>query len=203
MVFAQDDPRCFCVEISTFISGIQLGQTFEWTTRLNVAAVIAEALAAMHQGLRGSNIAHGNLKSSNILFDKNMEPVISEYGLMPPDSGISSENSSAQAVTGTFEEDIYGLGVILLELLTGKLAQNKGFDLPTWVHSVVREEWTVEVFDRLLISEGASEERTVNLLQIAVKCVNPAPASRPNANQIATMIYSIKEDEDRSLAYGP
>ncbi|OWM70672.1 probably inactive leucine-rich repeat receptor-like protein kinase IMK2 [Punica granatum] len=185
------------------LHGIQMGQTFEWTMRLNVAVGIANALAAMHQHHRESNIAHGNLKSSNILFNKNMEPIISEYGLMSQDGDTSSDDSSSQAITATFEADIYGLGVILLELLTGKLVQNNGFNLAKWVHSVLREEWTVEVFDKSLISEEASEERMVDLLQVAVKCVNPEPASRPNANQIATMINAIKDNEDRSLAFEP
>ncbi|XWS50998.1 hypothetical protein CRYUN_Cryun12cG0138900 [Craigia yunnanensis] len=67
-------------------------------------------------------------------------------------------------ICGSFKADIDSFGVILLELLTGKLIQNNRFDLARWVHSVVREEWTVEVFDRALILEGASEERVLNLL---------------------------------------
>lgn len=46
-----------------------------------------------------------------------------------------------------FNGDIYGFGVILLELLTGKMVQNNGVDLADWIHSVLQEEWTVEVFD--------------------------------------------------------
>ncbi|RWR85128.1 putative inactive receptor kinase [Cinnamomum micranthum f. kanehirae] len=48
-----------------------------------------------------------------------------------------------------------------------------GFDLASWVNSVVREEWTTEVFDKALTMEGANEECMVNLLQVALKCVNP------------------------------
>lgn len=192
------------------ISGNQKGQKFEWTCRLGVAAKIAKALAFMHQELRGDGFGHGNLKSSNIMLKNNMEPCISEYGLVmvdPQESSLSANlNNSLKgsAPNNVFSADIYGFGVILLELLTGKLVQNDGgVDLTSWVQSVIREEWTVEVFDKSLISEGASEESMLNLLQVAIKCVNISTEARPSISQVATMINTIKEEEDKSLVHEP
>ncbi|KAI3824014.1 hypothetical protein L1987_05461 [Smallanthus sonchifolius] len=163
--------------------GTAAGRTFDWSSRLGVASAIAEALAFMHNELREDCIAHGNLKSSNILFNKNMEPSISEYGLMTIDNSAYSPltNNTFQPFNSdqnesAFRADIHALGVILLV-------------------SVVKEEWTVEVFDRALVREGASEERIVNLLQVAIKCVDRSPGSRPSINQVAVMINNIKEDE--------
>ncbi|KAK2994331.1 hypothetical protein RJ640_005265 [Escallonia rubra] len=192
------------------LHGSQNGQRFNWGSRLSVAGKVADAMAFMHDILRDDGIAHGNLKSSNILLNKDMDPRVSEYGLMVienQDTSFVAQTDSVKNIdpTGgraysTFKVDIYGFGVILLELLTGKLVQNSGFDLARWVHSVVREEWTVEVFDRTLISEGASEERMVNLLQVALKCISPSPDARPSMSQIVQMINSIKEDEERSIS---
>ena len=193
----------------------QIGQLFDWASRINVAASIAQALAFMHEALRDDGIAHGNLKSSNILLNKDTDPCISEYGLMvvdtcqdqsllsQTDSFKSNADPSGGHAYSTFKVDIYSFGVILLELLTGKLVQNVGFDLARWVQSVVREEWTVEVFDKALVSEGANEERMVNLLQVALKCTNPAPDARPSIDQVATMVNLIKEEEERSLRSDP
>ncbi|KAJ6748633.1 hypothetical protein OIU79_029687 [Salix purpurea] len=173
------------------LHGSQNGQVFDWGSRLNIAASIAETLAYMHEQLQEDGIAHGNLKSTNILFNNKMEPCISEYAL------------GRNVAYSTFKLDVYGYGVVLLELLTGKSVQNKGFDLASWVNSVVREEWTAEVFDRALISEGACEERMVKLLQVAQKCINPSPNERPSTDQISAMINTIKEDEERSITAEP
>lgn len=196
--------ECFIVD-----SGSQSGRAFGWESRLNVAAIVGEALAFMHEELGEDGIAHGNLKSTNILFNQNMDPCISEYGLMvfqTQDLSFDFQSSKdaldhAAPTYGSFKADIYSFGVILLELLTGKPVHTNGIDLARWVHSVVTEEWTVEVFDKVLISQGASEERLLNLLQIALKCINPNPYERPNMNQVAVMISTLKDEEDRSSSH--
>ncbi|KAL0331988.1 UNVERIFIED_CONTAM: Leucine-rich repeat receptor-like protein kinase PXC1 [Sesamum calycinum] len=183
------------------------GQPFNWSSRLSVAAKVADALAFMHKELHYDRIPHGNLKSSNILLNKDMEPCISEYGLMivgnQEHSSSILTNSTLEAAqeesNSLFKADTYAFGVILLELLTGRMALHEGQDLASWVLAVVREEWTVEVFDKNLIHEGASEERMVNVLQIAIKCVNKSPEARPSMKQVALEMATLREENERSI----
>ncbi|KAL0343971.1 UNVERIFIED_CONTAM: Leucine-rich repeat receptor-like protein kinase PXC1 [Sesamum angustifolium] len=187
--------------------GNRTGQPFNWSSRLSVVAKVADALAFMHEELHYDRIPHGNLKSSNILLNKDMEPCISEYGLMivgnQEHSSSILTNSTLEAAQeesySLFKADTYAFGVILLELLTGRMALHEGQDLASWVLAVVREEWTVEVFDKNLIHEGVSEERMVNVLQIAIKCVNKSPEARPSMKQVALEMATLREENERSI----
>ncbi|PKA52669.1 putative leucine-rich repeat receptor-like protein kinase [Apostasia shenzhenica] len=179
------------------------GRPMEWPSRLNVAAGVSAGLAFMHRSLSGGvGAGHGNLKSSNVLFSRSMEPLISEYGLTalpthrvdPAGSGAGSGDSFSP------EADVYAFGVLLLELLTGK--PSHGFDLAQWVNSVVREEWTVEVFDRTLLAGGGevAEEVMVRLLQLALRCLNGSPEGRPAMAEVAEGIAGMKGEEDERPA---
>ncbi|KAF5933373.1 hypothetical protein HYC85_029544 [Camellia sinensis] len=152
---------------------------------INVAASIAQALAFIHEELRDDRVAHGNLKSSNIFLNKDMDPYISEYGLMVVES---HQNESILSQSNSFKNNNP------FKTRAYSTFKNSEIDLTRWVHSVVKEDWTAEVFDKTLISEGANEERMV-----ALKCLNPSPNTRPNINEVAIMTISIKEEEDKSL----
>ncbi|KZV39695.1 Leucine-rich repeat protein kinase family protein [Dorcoceras hygrometricum] len=193
------------------LHGSQNDQLFDWGSRMSIAAKISEAMAFMHESLQACGIAHGNLKSSNILLSDKMEPFISEYGLREVETQDHLDHSEIESFQknnsitrkNAFKADIYSFGIILLELLTGKLVQNNGCDLARWVNSAMREEWTVEVFDEALISEGVSEEKMMNLLQVALTCMDSLAEARPNMRDIARMINSVQEYEEKSIFSDP
>ena len=55
---------------------------FRWDARLSVARSIARALEYLHLNTKSQSIVpHGNLKSSNVLFDENDKVLVSDYGL--------------------------------------------------------------------------------------------------------------------------
>eukprot|EP00262_Sarcandra_glabra_P010279 TRINITY_DN25358_c0_g1_i1.p1 TRINITY_DN25358_c0_g1~~TRINITY_DN25358_c0_g1_i1.p1 ORF type:complete len:116 (+),score=19.52 TRINITY_DN25358_c0_g1_i1:80-427(+) len=86
----------------------------------------------------------------------------------------------------------------MLELLTGKcpsVPESGGcgvVDLPRWVQSVVREEWTAEVFDLELMRYKDIEEEMVGMLQIAMACTSLAPDQRPKMTHVVKMIEEIR-----------
>ncbi|KAM0986825.1 hypothetical protein EV1_011156 [Malus domestica] len=192
----------------------------DWTTRLKIAAGAARGLACIHDSCRPLKLTHGNIKSTNILLDNTGNARVSDFGLSvfvpPPPSTSSAPRSCGYRAPETLDgrkltqkSDVYAFGVLLLELLTGKCpsvmdngGSGGGFgglvDLPRWVQSVVREEWTVEVFDLELMRYKDIEEEMVGLLQIAMACTAASPDQRPRMSQVVKMI-----DEIRGLSGSP
>ncbi|GLT43498.1 hypothetical protein SLA2020_174410 [Shorea laevis] len=185
----------------------------DWTTRLKIAAGAARGVAFIHSTCNTLKLTHGNIKSTNVLLDKTGNARVSDFALSifslpttnsPRSNGYRApELLSSDARKGTQRSDVYSFGVLLLELLTGKCPSivdggdgpGCGYggpvDLPRWVQSVVREEWTAEVFDLELMRYKDIEEEMVGLLQIAMVCTAAAPDQRPKMSHVVKMIEEI------------
>ncbi|KAI4347284.1 hypothetical protein L6164_008106 [Bauhinia variegata] len=184
-----------------------------WETRSGIALGAARGIEYLHS--QGPNVSHGNIKSSNILLTKSYEARVSDFGVAHLVGPSSTPNRvagyRAPEVTDprkvSQKADVYSFGVLLLELLTGKapthaLLNEEGVDLPRWVQSVVREEWTSEVFDLELLRYQNVEEEMVQLLQLAVDCAAPYPDKRPSMAEVTRRIQelcrsSVKKDQDQ------
>ncbi|KAL0347521.1 UNVERIFIED_CONTAM: putative leucine-rich repeat receptor-like protein kinase IMK3 [Sesamum calycinum] len=179
-----------------------------WPTRMSIAIGITQGLCYLHTE---ENMAHGNLASSNILLDEQKNPKIADVGLSR--LMTSAINTDAIATAGTIgyrapevsklknastKADVFSLGVIILELLTGKSPSEAtdGLDLPQWVASIVKEEWTNEVFDLELMRDDASNigDELLNTLKLALHCVDPSPGARPESSQVLQKLLEIKTD---------
>lgn len=176
----------------------------DWENRMRIAMSAARGLAHLHVG----KVVHGNIKSSNILLRPDHDACVSDFGLNPlfgtatPPSRVAGYRAPevVESRKVTFKSDVYSFGVLLLELLTGKAPNQaslgeEGIDLPRWVQSVVREEWTAEVFDVELMRYHNIEEEMVQLLQIAMACVSTVPDQRPAMQEVVRMIEDINRGE--------
>ncbi|XP_028794042.1 probable leucine-rich repeat receptor-like protein kinase At1g68400 [Neltuma alba] len=178
----------------------------DWTTRLKIAAGVGRGLAFIHGSCKALKLTHGNIKSTNILIDQDGDPHVADFGLSVFAAPAPRSNGyrAPEALDGrknTQKSDVYSFGVLLLELLTGKcpsLGESGGpggggaADLPRWVQSVVREEWTAEVFDIELMRYKDIEEEMVGLLQIAMSCCAAGPDQRPRMSHVVKMIEDIR-----------
>ncbi|KAJ8637818.1 hypothetical protein MRB53_012085 [Persea americana] len=163
-----------------------------WTSCLKIAEDVAQGLAYIHQA---SRLVHGNLRSSNILLGGDFEACLTDYCLTTLvessssddfDSGYRAPETRKSNRRATPRSDVFGFGVLLLELITGRPPLQQSFllsaDLVSWVRSV-REE------------EESEESRLLMLLDIATSCIRLSPEQRPTMWQVLKMIQEVKETE--------
>ncbi|KAH6797629.1 Leucine-rich repeat protein kinase family protein [Perilla frutescens var. hirtella] len=189
----------------------------DWTTRISLIFGAARGLSRIHEEYAASRIPHGNVRSSNVLLDKNGNACISDFGLsllLNPVHAIARLGGyrapeQAQIKRLSQKADVYSFGVVLLEVLTGQApskhpspARPRGgeeeealVDLPKWVRSVVRDEWTAEVFDQELLRYKNIEEELVSMLHVAMACVVEQPEKRPTMGEVVRMIEEIRVEQ--------
>ncbi|XP_020580022.1 probable inactive receptor kinase At5g58300 [Phalaenopsis equestris] len=184
----------------------------DWESRLKIMLGTAKAIAHLHEEA-GAKFSHGNIRPSNILVTPDLHPFLSDHGVsqLINSPTIPSRSSAAYLAPEfidtrkfTHQTDVYSFGVVLLEILTGKSpicapGHDEIVDFPRWVQSVVREEWTAEVFDVELMRCPNNEEEMVAMLQIGLACTSKDPHQRPRMQQLVTMIEDLRptESDDR------
>ncbi|KAL1543616.1 putative leucine-rich repeat receptor-like protein kinase imk3 [Salvia divinorum] len=200
--------------LASFLHARGPESTVPWPTRMNIAIGITRGLCYLHTE---ANHIHGNLTATNVLLDENTDPKIADVGLSRLMTSAATANVVATAGSmgyrapelsklknATDKTDVFSLGVIVLELLTGKSPSEAkdGLDLPQWVASIVKEEWTNEVFDVELMRDASSSvgDELLNTLKLALHCVDPSPAARPEALQVLQKLEEIKAESDVAAA---
>ncbi|XP_022743351.1 probably inactive leucine-rich repeat receptor-like protein kinase IMK2 [Durio zibethinus] len=199
--------------LATFLHARGPDTPIDWPTRMRIAKGVTRGLLYLHTQ---ENIIHGNLTSSNVLLDEDTNAKIADFGLFRLMTAAANANVIATAGAlgyrapelsklkkANTKTDVYSLGVIILELLTGKSpgeAMN-GVDLPQWVASIVKEEWTNEVFDLELMRDASSiGDELLNTLKLALHCVDPSPSARPEVRQVIQQLEEIRLETPASSA---
>lgn len=121
--------------IMEYVDGVTLKEYLkEHKLPLNAVLEIAVRLADALQHAHSRNIIHCDIKPQNILIDKYLNPKITDFGIAKMISNQTTVYTAAvmgsvhyispeQAVGGkiTASSDVYSLGIVLFEMLTGQV----------------------------------------------------------------------------------
>ncbi|XP_062182367.1 probable LRR receptor-like serine/threonine-protein kinase At1g67720 [Phragmites australis] len=186
-----------------------------WLKRLEIAEDAAKGIEYLHTGC-SPTIIHRDLKSSNILLDKNMRAKVADFGLSKPAVDGSHVSSIVRGTVGyldpeyyvsqqlTEKSDMYSFGVILLELISGQEPiSNDSFGLNcrnivAWARAHIESGNIHAMVDESLEDGGYDLQSVWKMAEVAIMCVKPKGAQRPGISEV------LKEIQDAiSIERGP
>uniref|UniRef100_J3L3Y2 non-specific serine/threonine protein kinase n=1 Tax=Oryza brachyantha TaxID=4533 RepID=J3L3Y2_ORYBR len=180
----------------------------DWPTRLRVAVGAAQGLYYMHHECTPA-IVHRDVKTSNILLDSEFRAKVADFGLarMLAQAGTPDTMS---AVAGSFgymapecaytrkvdeKVDVYSFGVVLLELTTGKAANDGGEHgcLANWARHHHQSRGSIpDATDKCIRYAGYSDEIEV-VFRLGVMCTGASPSSRPTTKDVLQILAKCAE----------
>uniref|UniRef100_UPI00358EEAC5 interleukin-1 receptor-associated kinase 4-like isoform X2 n=1 Tax=Myxine glutinosa TaxID=7769 RepID=UPI00358EEAC5 len=176
--------------------------SLSWATRLNVAADMSRGLAFLHQ----KNHVHRDIKSSNVLLDENMVAKLADFGLVRTGKagGATALTSTVvgttvymapEAMRGEIVtiSDVYSLGVVFLELLTGLAPydeQREPVLLSSLVEELEEEARTIdEVMDQRM---GMVDPKALeSFFDLACRCLAERKRKRPSAAEVLQEVQGV------------
>ncbi|XAR59893.1 Non-specific serine/threonine protein kinase [Bertholletia excelsa] len=193
-------------------------QPLPWDIRLKILIGAARGLAFLHTSEK--QVIYRDFKASNILLDGSYNAKISDFGLAKLGPSASQSHVTTR-VMGTYgyaapeyvatghlyvKSDVYGFGVVLVEMLTGLRALDT--TRPSGQHNLV--DWIKpHLYDRRKLKnimdsrmEGKYPSKAVLLIaHLALKCLGPEPKMRPSMKEVLETLEQIDAENEKPRAH--
>ncbi|CAN6269133.1 unnamed protein product [Urochloa humidicola] len=179
-----------------------------WEIRLSIAVETASALAYLHLAAN-TPIIHRDVKSSNILLDKNFTAKVSDFGASRPiPYNQTHVTTLVQGTLGymdpeyfqtsqlTEKSDVYSFGVVLIELLTRKKPIMDGMmedvrSLALQFNMLFHQNKLLEIVDPE-VAEEAGMRHVETIAKLALRCLSLKGEERPRMIEVAIELEALR-----------
>ncbi|OMO54572.1 hypothetical protein COLO4_36402 [Corchorus olitorius] len=183
-------------------------EPLSWETRLKIAIGAAQGLAHLHNSEK--SVIYRDFKASNILLDGYYNAKLSDFGLAKL-GPINGNSHVTTRVMGTYgyaapeyvatghlyvKSDVYGFGVVLLEMLTGLRALDTNrpsgeHNLVEWAkHSLTEKRKLKRIMDPRL-EEKYPLKAALQAGELILKCLESDPKNRPSMEEVLETLEKI------------
>uniref|UniRef100_A0A0D9XU14 non-specific serine/threonine protein kinase n=2 Tax=Leersia perrieri TaxID=77586 RepID=A0A0D9XU14_9ORYZ len=197
------------LSVASRLRDVKLNEpALDWPTRMQIALGAARGLEYLHEHCN-PKIIHRDVKAANVLLDGNFEAVVGDFGLAKMMD--IERNTVTTGVRGTMghiapeylktgrpsvKTDIFGYGVMLLEIVTGERAIFPNFlegageiFLNDQVKLKVQVGQLTDIVDPNL-DNAYNFDELEKIVQIALLCTNVEPDRRPAMSKVVQMLES-------------
>ncbi|CAJ2637069.1 unnamed protein product [Trifolium pratense] len=169
----------------------KIGMKWDWAAKFRTVVGIARGLCFLHHECYPA-IPHGDLKSSNIVFDENMEPQLAEFGfkqVLQLSNGASptktmQETEYNEVMTEELSNDVYNFGKMILEILTGGKLTNAAAN----IHSNSQEVLLREVYNGNEATSVGSMQEIKLVIEVAMLCTKSRSSDRPFMEDVYNLL---------------
>ncbi|XP_030446618.1 probable serine/threonine-protein kinase PIX13 [Syzygium oleosum] len=179
-----------------------------WDVRLKIAIGAARGLAFLHTSEK--SVIYRDFKASNILLDGEFNAKLSDFGLakLGPTDGNTHVSTRIMGTYGYaapeymatghlyINSDVYGFGVVLLELLTGLQAldskrPSSQHNLVEWAKPSLSEKRKLKkIVDPRLDNEYPSKA-AAQVAKLILKCLEGDPRKRPSMEDVLATLELV------------
>ncbi|XWS14370.1 hypothetical protein CRYUN_Cryun35bG0003400 [Craigia yunnanensis] len=186
-----------------------------WETWLKLAIGAAQGLAFLHSSEK--SVIYRDFKASNILLDGAYNAKLSDFGLAKL-GPINGNSHVTTRVMGTYgyaapeyvatghlyvKSDVYGFGVVLLEMLTGLRAldtnrPSNDHNLVEWTKYSLTEKRKLKKIMDPRLEEQYPLKAALQAGYLILKCLESDPKNRPSMKEVLETLQKISAINEKS-----